>query len=276
MKWLLTLSILMMTIGCTSKHKENDTDSRTQHDQHHEHHSGSDQHQHGARAGSELIVTTDPPEPVADRPVTLRLMIHAADGTMVKDFEVVHDEKVHLVVVREELDHFAHIHPTVDANGNLAVTHSFPLGGKYRLFADYAPVGGGHATATGSLSVGGEAAPAPAVIPNAPGEVEADGLLATVSASPLKAGSPARVTFALRDDEGRPAALEKYMGELGHLMFVGVDSGEYVHVHPLGGEAGQGKVEFEAHFSKPGLYKGWGQFQHEGRARVVPFVLKVE
>ena len=122
MKWLLTLSILMMTIGCTSKHKENDTDSRTQHDQHHEHHSGSDQHQHGARAGSELIVTTDPPEPVADRPVTLRLMIHAADGTMVKDFEVVHEEKVHLVVVREGLDHFAHIHPTVDANGNLTVT----------------------------------------------------------------------------------------------------------------------------------------------------------
>ncbi len=275
MKWLLTLGILMITIGCTSEH-ENDMNSHTQHGQHHEHHHGGHQHQHDDRASSELIVTTDAAEPVVGRPVTLRLMIHAADGTMVKDFEIVHEEKVHLVVVREGLDHFAHIHPTVDANGNLTVTHTFPLGGKYRLFADYAPVGGGHATATGSLSVGGESAPAPAVIPNAPGEVEADSLLATVSASPLKADSPARVTFALRDDEGRPAALEKYMGELGHLMFVGVDSGEYVHVHPLGGEAGQGKVEFEAHFSKPGLYKGWGQFKHEGGVGVVPFVLKVE
>jgi hypothetical protein len=51
---------------------------------------------------------------------------------------------------------------------------------------------------------------------------------------------------------------------------------EYVHVHPLGGDAGQGSVEFEARFAKSGLYKGWGQFKHDGRVRVIPFVVKVE
>jgi hypothetical protein len=149
------------------------------------------------------------------------------------------------------------------------------MGGKYRLFADYAPVGGEHATATGSLSVGGESAPAPELIPNAPGDVEADGVLASVLVSPLKSGSPARVTFVLKVPGRRPAGLEKYMGDLGHLMFISADSGEYVHVHPLGGEAAQGKVVFEAHFPKPGLYKGWGQFKHSGDVRVVPFVVKV-
>jgi hypothetical protein len=276
MKWLLTLGIVLMAIGCSPQHKDNDTSGHTQHAADHEHQHSGHEHQHGKKAGSQLMVTTDPNDPVAGSPVMLKLMIHQADGTMVKDFEVVHDEKVHLVIVRDGLDHFAHVHPMVDARGNLSITHTFPVGGKYRLFADYSPRGGEQATAFGALSVGGKSKPAPDITPNAPGDVDADGLLATISASPLKSGSPSRVKFSLKDKGGQPANLQKYMAELGHLMFVGVDSGEYVHVHPLGGVAGQGSVEFEAHFANPGLYKGWGQFKHDGRVRVIPFVVKVE
>jgi hypothetical protein len=275
MKRLVTLGILVTAIGCSTDQKENEVNTHSQHiDQQGNQHAGH-QHQHRGRAASELIVASDPADPIAGQPVNLRLMIHAADGTMVKNFEVVHEEKVHLVVVRDGLDHFAHIHPSVDANGNLTVAHTFPAGGKYRLFADYASVGGEHATAAGTLSVGGESEPAPKLVENAPGNIEADGILATVSTSPLKTRSPVRVTFALKGHGGQPAGLENYMGQLGHLMFIGADSGDYVHVHPLGGEATQGKVEFEAHFPKPGLYKGWGQFKHSGDVRVVPFVAKV-
>jgi hypothetical protein len=66
------------------------------------------------------------------------------------------------------------------------------------------------------------------------------------------------------------------MGELGHLTFVGAGTGRYVHVHPAGGDAARGTVEFEAHFPEPGLYKGWGQFKRDGRVRVVPHVVRVE
>ena len=186
MKQLIALALLLTTLGCTTQHKENDMDDHAHHQGHHQ-----DGHQHGqiSQAGAELVVATDPANPVAGSPVTLKLMIHAADGTMVKDFEVVHEEKVHLVIVRNGLDHFAHIHPTVDANGNLTVTHTFPVGGKYRLFADYSPSGGGNATATGSLSVGGESPAAPALVANTPGEVGADGVRATVTAAPSKVGN---------------------------------------------------------------------------------------
>jgi hypothetical protein len=275
MKLLLTLGILMSTIGVTTENKETDMNAHTQHAAHHGRQHSGHEHQH-QQSGSQLMVATEPAEPVAGGPVTLRLMIHQADGTMVKDFEVVHEEKVHLIVVREGLDYFEHVHPKVDANGTLSITHRFPVGGKYRLFADYAPKGGEHATATGSLSLGGKSNPAPKLSPNAPGEIAADDVVATVSASSLKSGTPNRVTLALNDRSGDPVGLEKYMGELGHLMFVGVSSGEYVHVHPLGGDSGKGTVEFQAHFTKPGLYKGWGQFNHDGRVRVIPFVVKVE
>jgi hypothetical protein len=275
MRQLLVLGVLSVTLGCTPNHKEKDMNGHSHHGPHHGHHHGGQAHGHGPQAGAELVVATDPADPVAGRPVTLRLMIHSADGAMVKDFEVVHEERVYLVIVRDGLDHFAHLHPASDARGNLTVTHTFPAGGRYRLFADYKPAGAGHATATGSLLIGGDAPPAPALVADAPGEVAADGVRATISASPLKAGEPARVAFALRDEGGGPAELQPYMGALGHLMFVGA-AGRYVHVQPAGGDAARGTVEFEAHFPEPGLYKGWGQFKRSGRVRVVPFVLKVD
>jgi hypothetical protein len=93
MKQLIALGILLTTLGCTSKQKEKNIDD---HSHHQGHHQGGHEHQHSSQAGAELIVATDPANPLAGRPVTLKLMIHAADGTMVKDFEVVHEEKVHL------------------------------------------------------------------------------------------------------------------------------------------------------------------------------------
>jgi hypothetical protein len=107
------------------------------------------------------MVQTDPASVEAGKPATLKLMIHDATGAMVKSFDVVHEEKVHLIIVRDGLDQFAHIHPTVDATGNLTAKFTFPTGGTYRLYADHQPTGGNQATATAELKVAGEALPPP-------------------------------------------------------------------------------------------------------------------
>ena len=285
MKRLIALGILLTTLGCTFQNKENNMVDHTQHHQgtqpdhneseHASQAAGAHAGHHAVQAASELIVGTKPAEPVANQPVTLNLMIHSADGAMLKHFEVVHEQKVHLVIVREGLDHFAHIHPAVDANGNLTIRHTFPAAGQYRLFADYKPVDGAHATATGSVSISGESQQAPALVANAPGNIVADGIRASISAEPLKAGKAARVKFSLQREQGGPAVLEDYMGAAGHLMFVSA-AGKYVHVHPVADDAAKGTVEFAAHFPNPGLFKGWGQFKHDGQVRVVPFVVDVQ
>jgi hypothetical protein len=59
----------------------------------------------------------------------LRLMIHDADGAMKTDFDVVHEEKVHLVIVRDGMDTFDHVHPTIDKTGRMVVSYTFPVGG---------------------------------------------------------------------------------------------------------------------------------------------------
>src|SRR5438034_3514797 len=100
-----------------------------------------------------LMVQTDPAPVTAGKPTTLKLMIHDAGGAMVKDFDIVHEQKVHLTIVRDGLDQFAHVHPAIDAAGNLTVTFTFPTGGTYHLYADYQPAGGKPAIAMAELKV---------------------------------------------------------------------------------------------------------------------------
>jgi hypothetical protein len=232
----------------------------------------------GGHGNAVLMVQTDPALVTAAQPTTLKLMIHGADGAVVKDFDVIHEQKVHLIIVRDGLDQFAHVHPALDAAGNLTVTFTFPTGGTYHLYADHQPAGGKPATAMAELKVAGEAPPAPPLTPDVPGKVKGDGLDAQVAIYNTKPGGAAAVRFELTDAAGKPVTgLQPYMGAMGHLVVVSGDGKQYVHAHPTEDKPGSGNVvTFQAHFTKAGLYKGWGQFRWKEQVRIVPFVVKVD
>lgn len=275
MKWFLRLAMFAALAGCNTKH-----DGHTPTGASHQHGppAGDPHAGHSKAEGSVvLMVSTTPDKPQAGDSTTLKLMLHDAGGAVLKDFEVIHDKKVHLIVVRDGLDQFAHLHPVLDAAGNMTVTHSFPVGGLYRLYADHKPAGKPAATARSEIRVGGEVPPAPALAVNVPGRVEGDGLRAEVSVSRAKAGDEARIGFALTDASGKLVTdLQPYMGALGHLVVISADGKEYVHAHPAEGKAAGESVAFEAHFAGAGLYKGWGQFQRAGKVHAVSFVMKVD
>ena len=100
--------ILALLAGCSSKNEEKHPGGHQQKtgDPHADH----DMSKMGQMSGM-LMVKTDPAEVKAGQPTRLSLMIHDAGGAMLKDFEVVHEKKVHLIIVRDGLDQFAHIHP---------------------------------------------------------------------------------------------------------------------------------------------------------------------
>ena len=233
---------------------------------------------HGEGDNPVLMIQTDPAQPAAGKPTTLKLMIHGAKGAVVKDFAVVHEQKVHLIVVRDGLDQFAHLHPAIDASGNLTVSYAFPTGGTYRLYADHQPTGGSQATAKGEVKVAGDVPPAPVLTPNVPGKVEGDGLRAEVTVAGASVGGEATISFDLTDKAGQPVTdLQPYMGAMGHLVVISSDGKQYVHAHPMEEKLDKGnRVVFMAHFMKAGLYKGWGQFRHSGKVEIVPFVIEVK
>jgi hypothetical protein len=268
MKPALLFALGAVVIGCSRP----EATSKTGHAEQNEH--GHASHDDGHK--SVLIIETEPSAAAVGTPVTLKLMIHEADGTMVREFDVVHEELVHLMIVREGLDEFAHVHPAVDDQGNLTISHVFPKAGKYRFYADYKPTGKPAGIATAQIDVNGEPSPAPKLVVNVPGEVTADGLSATIDVSNAKGGQEAEVRFLLTTESSQPIEeLEPYLGARGHLVVISDDGDEYVHAHPMDKSAAPNEVVFMAHFPRAGTYKGWGQFKLSGQVRTIPFVVDV-
>ena len=230
-----------------------------------------------ARTESVLMVTTEPAAIKPGEPVKLNLMIHDTTGGMLKDFETVHEKKLHLIIVRDGLDRFAHIHPEIDPAGNITGTFTFPTAGKYRLYADHKPAGKEPVAAIAEVIVAGTPPPRPELVSNVPGRVMGDDLAAEIVIEKAKTGATTRISFTLFDAADKPVAdLQPYLGAMGHLVVLSADGKQYVHSHPLDGTSSDSAVAFEAHFPQPGIYKGWGQFRRSDTVHDVPFVVEIE
>jgi hypothetical protein len=87
-----------------------------------------------------LEVTTSPSEPRMGRPADLSFLVRFQyTRETITDFDVVHEKRMHLIIVSKDLRHFAHEHPVLDRTGRFTLRYAFPTGGEYRLFADVAP-----------------------------------------------------------------------------------------------------------------------------------------
>lgn len=267
---LVTIVLVVALIsGCTSQSKP----ATKSPDAHGEHAPGTEM---AAERAAQLILSSTPERPRAGEPVELRFMLHDSSGQMVKEFEPTHEKLAHLIIVREGLDEFAHLHPTVDATGNMTATYTFPSGGIYLVFLDHKPAGKPPATAQAKLVVEGDSPPAPALKPDVPGTIEGEGLQAKVSMR-ASADKSQVVSFQVQDTIGKAVNdLQPYLGAMGHLVVLSADGGQYVHAHPLTESAPDGNVEFEVHFPGPGTYKGWGQFQRGGKVFTIPAVIQVQ
>ena len=221
------------------------------------------------------MLEATPSQPTAGVPIDLRLMLHDASGEMIEKFEPTHEKLAHLIIVRDGLDEFAHLHPKVDARGGMTQTHTFPTPGTYHVFLDYKAAGQSPATARTRLVVDGAAPEAPKLVSDVPGTIQGDVIQARVSMRGAKSGAQI-VTFEVEELDGSPITdLEPYLGAMGHLVVISADASQYVHAHPLEQRVASDGVEFEVHFSRPGLYKAWGQFQRDGMVLKIPVVMQV-
>ena len=230
---------------------------------------------HGVDPGVfHLSLAAEPEAVQAGQQALISLRLTDAHGAPVTEFEIVHEKKLHLIIVREGLDKFTHTHPEPGPDGTMVTVMTFPEGGTYYFYADFTPRDGKGVTLMAELRVEGESSAAPPLEPYVPGLVQTDQLLANVG---IEAGQGMhRVSFALMDLGEAPVTdLEPYLGAMGHFVVLSADGRRYVHSHPTGGgEANE--VVFDVHFPGPGLYKGWGEFQRGGAVQVVPVVMRID
>lgn len=279
------IGLIAVALGCAGR-DESLTDKQPSESQesHRTDHAAAPKHDHPSPGGHgdgaadtprKLVIGTDPMTPRVGSPVKLVLQIQNVDGTPVKQFDVIHEKLVHLILVREGLDVFDHLHPEVDPSGMITVDYRFPKSGTYYLFADHQPEGEAPGMAEGSLNIGGQDERAAALIPNSSPAVTMEDLKAYVTLQ--EDGGATNVFYRITDAADEPVTdLQPYLGAMGHLVIISADGREYVHAHPASDEmkAPSGTVSFVAHFRKPGIYKAWGQFQRQGSVFTVPFVIE--
>ena len=161
-----------------------------------------------------------------------------------------HGKLMHLFVVAERGNAFAHLHPvTTDSVRFRAQLPPVPAG-RYHVFGDIVhesglaetlvssvevpPVPGGarfglEAEAADDAWLVGGATPA-TVVPLADGSV----MTWHRPDSSLSAGRLASLRFSVVTSAGAPAALEPYMGMPAHAVIMRDDGKVFIHLHPLG------------------------------------------
>ena len=271
---------------------------------------------------TKLAFSSNPSAVPVGKPATWTLQISdAKSGDAVKEFEVEMTKQMHLIVVKNDLSWFNHIHPKFQGNGKFTVTTALPSAGSYKIYADYTIKGIGQQVPQFEFATAGASvtpAKNDALTPdkpqgawllnkfNAHPESEPDtkgGKTYEVAMmpmpSPVVAGQDTMLHFQIRDAKGVPVKnLQPYLGAMGHCVILSSDTNSYLHSHPMGSDmkgmdhsmggmkmddmkmetkapkSGDPNVMFHTNFPKAGLYKVWGQFQHEGKIITAAFVVR--
>ena len=200
------------------------------------------------------------------RPADLELVIEGPNGAPLTDYEVEHEQELHLVIVGRDLVDYAHVHPERDEHGTWRVSAPPLQSGSHRVYADFVPAGGDGVTLAADLDVPGSR---PATERRRPSDVATvDGYEVRFEGA-LVAGTESELTLTVKRD-GQPVTdLEPYLGALGHLVAIRDGDLAYLHVHPLDEAVGAGgpEVRFAVEVPTAGRYALFLDFSHGGVVR---------
>jgi hypothetical protein len=238
-----------------------------------------------------------------------------------------HGKLMHVFMIREpDLRAFAHLHPsTTDTTNFQSVLPPLPAG-RYRVYGDIVHESGFTQTVSSTIDLReparsaakptdvDDASHVTAAPPNSRSATLEDGSVMTLeSAAGFVEGKDASLHFTVVGKDGKPLALEPYIGMAGHAVVSRDDGAVFVHLHPSGtismasqmaftmrqpgdsiaGRLGRrinasaaahsavaipenGAISFPYAFPKPGNYRLWVQVKHAGRILTGPFAVEVK
>ena len=193
----------------------------------------------------------------------------------VRQFTIAHEHPLHLFVVGEGLEFFAHVHPAPQPDGVFMADLTLPRPGPYMAILAFEPEGAApqmhHQAFTTGVAFGRVARP-----PVDPLAKEIDGMRISLDASAARAGEAQPVVVRVEDAAtGAPITdLEPHLGAGGHLFAVSPDASEAAYDHPQ--PEGRGPaLTFRPLFPRAGLFKLWIQVQRGGRVITASYVIAV-
>ena len=215
------------------------------------------------------------------RETELAFSIVGANGRPIRDFQVEHEKRMHLIVVRRDGEGFQHLHPELGSDGIWRTRLTLTEAGAYRVFTDFKR-GGNAQTLAADLAVDGDADYQPLPAPATTADT-GDGYQVRLDAGRVRAGREAELRFTVTRN-GQSVHTEPYLGAGGHLVALREGDLGYLHVHPGGHGDAAGGGEPEAHdeavafmseFPSEGRYGLYLQFKHDGLIHTAEFTQEV-
>jgi hypothetical protein len=225
----------------------------------------------------------------SNTPSSYTFSIVDEQGNTLKDFQTVHTKIMHVIVVRKDLAEFQHVHPDFNkATGQFTLSNlTFLSDGSYRIFTDFTPVGtmmGPDGMPLGvtlnqDVQVGNLANYKPQSLQETAITQTFNGYQVQLATNPttLTAGSASVISYTIQQNGKVVTNLENYLGALGHSIVLSEGDLEFIHAHALNTDITKqnGTVGFHVTFPKPGKYKLFTQFQHQGKVITTSFVVNV-
>jgi hypothetical protein len=200
-------------------------------------------------------VTITPATLVAGKSQDLSVQVRSPEGKTIEKFDIQHEKFMHLIIVRNDLSYFTHLHSESVNKGKLQFTANLPTDGQYTAFADYVPKGSTQQVSTQTLSVGKDKAAASAtpLTPDATLSKSVGDLKVSLLVDPktIKPGQETAITLDIKDAAGKPVKdLQPYLGAMGHLIIIRqspvLTAANYLHAHPKEHEGMDGMSNMSA------------------------------
>ncbi|AFZ23508.1 hypothetical protein Cylst_1208 [Cylindrospermum stagnale PCC 7417] len=289
---IIVATSLLFASGCSSTVKSGETPA-SQSNTHQGNHSQSPMSEHQGHSMAEMkqgeksqVITQAKLTAVnnisPNQPTPLVIDIRDSAGKAVSKFDTFQEKLMHLIVVREDLASFDHVHPDYKGNGRFEVNASFPTPGSYTLISDYKPSGNKESVSLMKLTI-----PGSTPLPKDLEKFEKTKILSStkVNLTPadktIKAGKEVTLKFDIKDAKNNQPIkdLQPYLGEKGHLVIIKSSSpltvSDYIHAHALK-DTPEGQVQFMTKFPQAGTYKIWMQFNRNGKINTADFWVNVQ
>lgn len=189
------------------------------------------------------------------------------EGDVVTEFEETHDQLAHLILVRRDLTHFQHLHPTLADDGTWSAEFVLLDPGVYRAFVDV--LVGGQPTTLG-VDILSSGVTQYKDRPRTTRKAEVEGYTVELTPEQIPADETIGMEFEIRRD-GAVAHLDSYLGALGHLVALRDGDLAYLHAHPEDTDPEDGLVRFAVRFPTTGRYRLFLQAKPDGELITTSF-----
>jgi hypothetical protein len=197
------------------------------------------------------------------------------DTQKIVELETIHEQKIHLIIVSEDLEYFNHLHPTKLINGNYSLQMSLPFGGKYKLYLEYKPEGSTKITDGFNIEAKGTEKPKTIFSSEKLFFNYNDISVSLQDPSEIYSESELQLSILIMKD-GRKISSDRlgnYLGEKAHAVLIGLSDFNFLHVHPM---VINNQLNLHMNIVKSGYYRLWLQFQIDGLLYTADFVLEAK